>query len=120
MTYPSEAVSRLQAWDTAGFDLLSQSAIIEQFSIVAQDYSRVVTFTLDAAAQAQADSTAISEARTQAETDAQAVEDARASAEASEASALQSAALAASRAAALKPAARAYLFGKGGLIWPEL
>ena len=31
MTYPTEAVSRLQAWDTTGFDLLSQTAIIEQF-----------------------------------------------------------------------------------------
>ena len=120
MIYPTEAVSRLQAWDTTGFDLLSQTAIIEQFSVVSQDYSAVITFALDAVSQAQADTSAISEARTQAETDAQAVEDARTSAEASELSAAQSAALAASRAAALKPAARAFLFANGDDQWPVL
>lgn len=127
MTYPTDAVSRLSAWDTQSFDQLPAGAVIQQFDQLARDYSLIVTFTLEEADQVVADAATVAGLKADATEDAADVEAARQAAETSataaagsEAEANASAAVAAARAAELTPAMRTFLFGFGGPAWQAL
>lgn len=131
--YPTEAVAVLQAWTTSNYDQLATGAVIQQFDVLARNYSLVVTFQLEAATEIQSDIDYIAGLKSDAQDDRDAVAAALTAATASadaasgsataaagyEADALAAASAAENAAQDLSPADIAFLFAQGGPVWLE-